>query len=413
MKKSLIALAVTAATGSAFAQSTTTIYGVIDTGYRSVTAGDNKYNGAANGSNMSNRLGFKGTEDIGGIKAGFDMEGDLVPSDGTASGFKFLRKSTVGLTSGFGELRIGRDYTPTFRVYNVIDVFGYVGVGSAGNILGSHVIAEQLDSGNAIGAQAAQDITGTFTTPDRGTERRTDESGLRASGLTTPRYTFADPNTVRANNSFAYYSPVMNGFSANVMYAPGTNSYNLKKVGEMLGGGVTYAQGPISAAVATQTTKGGTAAAAASFAASSTTANTAITATLGTDDQKWTTNFGAASYDFGVAKAALGYRTDQLDVPGGELKTKATFASVIAPMGPVTLKGSYITKKGELDGESGSMGTQIAIGAVYDLSKRTALYTTYAKLNNKDGFANTVGSAATSAGGRDARGFDIGVRHSF
>jgi len=59
------------------------------------------------------------------------------------------------------------------------------------------------------------------------------------------------------------------------------------------------------------------------------------------------------------------------------------------------------------------MGTQIAVGAVYDLSKRTALYATYARLNNKDGWANTVGSAATSAGGKDSRGFDLGIRHSF
>jgi predicted porin len=402
MKKSLIALAVISATGSAFAQSSVSIYGVVDTGYRSVTAGDNKYNGAANGSNMSNRLGFKGTEDLGGgMKAGFDMEGDLVPSDGTAGGFRFLRKSTVGLTTGFGEVRLGRDYTPTFRVYNVIDVFGYVGVGSAGNILGSHVSAAGVN-GTTLTAQEQQNETSTFQTADRGTERLSEASGLRAPGLTTARITYADPNTVRANNTFAYYSPVVNGFSANVMYAPGTNTNSLKKVGDMMGGGVNYTQGPISAAIATQTTKGGV------------TASAANVPTNGTDDQKWTTTFAAASYDFGVAKAALGYRTDKLDVPGGDAKTKATFASLIAPMGPVTLKGSYITKKGEVDSDTDrSMGTQIAVGAVYDLSKRTALYATYARLNNKDGFANTVGSAATSAGGKDARGFDLGIRHSF
>jgi predicted porin len=407
-----------AATG-AFAQSTATIYGVVDTGYRNVTSGDNKYSGIQNGGNSSNRLGFKGTEDIeGGMKANFVMEGDLVPNDGTAAGFKFLRQSTVGLTGGFGEVRLGRDYTPTFRVFGMVDPFGYVGVGSAGNIMGSTVVADALGATptGSISGQAAQDQTGTFTTPDRGTERRTDASGLRAPGLVTARVTVSDPNVVRANNSFAYYTPVISGFSANVMYNTGAqNTYSLKNAGVMTAVGLNYANGPLNVAYANQATKGGTTAAAASFAALSATANAAVAATNGTDNQKYTVDFVAATYDMGVAKLGLGYRTDKLSQAGisDSLNTKATIYALTAPMGAVTLKASYITKKADMGGTGVTAGDQFAIGAQYDLSKRTALYGTYAALSNKAGFANTVGGAAASAGGVKSSGFDIGVRHSF
>ena len=78
--------------------------------------------------------------------------------------------------------------------------------------------------------------------------------------------------------------------------------------------------------------------------------------------------------------------------------------------------GHSLTKKAELtDMTDGSVkaGNQFALGAVYDLSKRTAVYATYAQIKNEAGFANSVGSAAASAGGVKSTGYDIGVRHSF
>lgn len=398
---------------------------MVDTGYRNVTSGDNKYSGIQNGGNASNRLGFKGTEDIeGGMKANFVMEGDLTPNDGTAAGFKFLRQSTVGLTGGFGEVRLGRDYTPTFRVFGMVDPFGYVGVGSSGNIMGSTVMAASLGAGTAgapfaFSAQDTKDGASTFTTIDAGTEKNTDTTPstatLRAPGLTTARVTIADPNVVRANNSFAYYTPVMSGFSANVMYTTGAqNTYSLKNVGVMTAVGLNYTNGPLNVAYANQATKGG----ASASAGSSTT-----TRTVGTDSMTYTVDFVAATYDLGMAKLGLGYRTDKLAQAGFPItgNTKSTIYALTAPMGAVTLKASYITKKVGLDATingisaSGSMnaGDQFAIGAQYDLSKRTALYGTYAQLSNKAGFANSVGGAAASAGGVKSSGFDIGVRHSF
>ena len=75
MKKSLIALAVLAASGAAMAQSSVTLFGIIDTnvGYVDNTnaAGDSKY-GIGTSGNATSRLGFRGVEDLGGgLKAGF------------------------------------------------------------------------------------------------------------------------------------------------------------------------------------------------------------------------------------------------------------------------------------------------------------------------------------------------------
>jgi len=391
MKKSLIALATLAATAS-FAQSTVTLYGVVDTGYRSVTSGDNKFGGMANGSNASNRLGFKGTEDLGaGLKANFVMEGDLAPNDGTNAGFKFLRQSTIGLAGNFGEVRLGRDYTPAFRVFGIVDPFGTVGVGSAGNILWSTVVDTTGIDAAAIPAD------GTFTTKGAAVAAA---GATGPAATTTARLTVADPSVVRANNTFAYYSPNFSGFSGSLMVSTGVqNTYSLKKAGDMTGLSLNYAIGSLTVAYANQVTKGGT---------------TQTATVTGTDNQKFTTDFLAGSYDFGVAKAGLGYRAEKLSFGAGDdIKSKAMIYSVSAPMGAVTLKASYITKKVDVGDGSEKAGNQFAVGAVYDLSKRTALYTTYSQLKNEAGFANNVGSAAASAGGVKSKGFDIGVRHSF
>lgn len=104
MKKSLIALAVLAASGAAMAQSSVTIYGVADVVLHKDKGVDAKLtNGGVSGS----RLGFMGSEDLGGgLKATFKLEQGVDLTDGSAVGFS--RETTVGLAGGFGAVRIGR-----------------------------------------------------------------------------------------------------------------------------------------------------------------------------------------------------------------------------------------------------------------------------------------------------------------
>jgi predicted porin len=117
MKKSLIALAVLAASGAAMAQSSVTLYGHADVNYQ---WGNNKaFNGTKwsqqSGGAGGSRIGFRGVEDLGnGLKAGFVIEGGFDVSEGTSddsSSSLGNRQSFVSLSGGFGEARFGKQYT--------------------------------------------------------------------------------------------------------------------------------------------------------------------------------------------------------------------------------------------------------------------------------------------------------------
>ena len=125
MKKSLIALAVLAAAGTSFAQSTVTIYGKLDQGFTRAIGAENFKLGQASGS----RLGFRGTEDLGGgLKANFQIEHRFTPDNGAAAATFWQGRSIVGLSGGFGQIDLGRDYTAAFWTMLGADVFGWDGV---------------------------------------------------------------------------------------------------------------------------------------------------------------------------------------------------------------------------------------------------------------------------------------------
>ncbi|MBV9890577.1 MAG: porin, partial [Rhizobacter sp.] len=150
MKKSLLALAVLGAyAGVASAQSSVTLYGTVDLNGRyvkqDVTGGsDHRWSMGRDGINSS-QLGFRGIEDLGGgLKAGFLLlssvgadSGDIGGGQsGGGSGKFWSRRATVSLFSNAGELRLGRDYTPTFWNNTIFDAFGTNGLGdSTGGIL--------------------------------------------------------------------------------------------------------------------------------------------------------------------------------------------------------------------------------------------------------------------------------------
>ena len=96
MKKTLVAVAALTAAAGAFAQSTVTLFGVLDTSVAHISSGNSKVTGLASGGVSSSRLGFRGTEDLGGgLAAGFWLEGGLAVDNGNSSGYAFERRSTV------------------------------------------------------------------------------------------------------------------------------------------------------------------------------------------------------------------------------------------------------------------------------------------------------------------------------
>src|SRR5512137_1852988 len=164
MKKSALALAVLGAfAGAASAQSSVTLFGVVDVNMRYVNNDSTAYSLSQDGM-ASSRLGFRGVEDLGGgMKASFWLEGALGPDTGTGTssygsgsttgpgGLMFRRRSTVSLSNQWGELRLGRDYTPTFWNWTVFDPFGTNGVGAATNLVLGAELASQTSGGDAFG----------------------------------------------------------------------------------------------------------------------------------------------------------------------------------------------------------------------------------------------------------------------
>ncbi len=201
MKKSLIALAVlAAASGAAMAQSSVTLFGIVDTsvGYinKANANGDSVY-GLSTSGNATSRLGFRGTEDLGGgLKAGFWLEGEIFGDNGNANGFNFQRRSTISLMGNFGEVRLGRDLTPTYIKASSYDVFGQTGIG-------------QFKGWSNWNGSAV-----------------------------------ADANDIRASNQVAYYTPNFSGFTGGVGYA--FDEQTVGKAGRYAGAFGAYDNGPLS-----------------------------------------------------------------------------------------------------------------------------------------------------------------------
>jgi len=144
MKKSLLALAALGAfAGVAHAQSSVTLYGIVDVGINMNTnsGGYHKYD-MSSGVMQGSRFGLRGTEDLGGgLKALFVLENGFDVTNGKLGqgGLMFGRQAYVGLSSQFGTVTLGRQYD------SVVD---YVGPFEAGDQWGGYIAAHPGDIDN-------------------------------------------------------------------------------------------------------------------------------------------------------------------------------------------------------------------------------------------------------------------------
>ena len=348
MKKSLVALAALALVGVASAQSSVTLFGVVDATVAFGNGSIANRTQLTNSGYNSSRLGFRGTEDLGGgLNASFWLEAGLNNDNGSGAntntnnqvtgatgggGLTFNRRSTVSLAGAFGEVRLGRDYTPQFWNQTVFDPFGTNGVGTT----------QTLNSG--LGGTTA----------------------------------------VRASNSIGYFLPAMGGIYGQAQLYMGENLKNgaaTERDGNGAAMRVGYAAGPINAAFAYSETK---------FAAGNIKS----------------TNVGA-SYDLGVAKLAGLYTRDNNSITADG---KGYLLGVNAPMGAGEIRAAYSTYK--IDSANDPKTNKLALGYVHNMSKRTALYTTVARVSNRGGAAQALNGASTAVNS-NSTGLDIGVRHSF
>ena len=357
MKKSLIALAVLAAAGTASAQSSVTLFGIVDATLQRVSNNSGpSVTRLTNSGYNSSRLGFRGVEDLGGgMSASFWLEAGVQNDNGEGAdtntnnqasgqgayvagrqGLTFNRRSTVSLAGGWGELRLGRDYTPQFWNLTVFDPFGTNGAGTTQTL-------------NSI-------ITGV--------------------------------TAVRASNTIGYFLPGnLGGFYGQFQHYRGENASGAATSSDGNGNGIRvgFANGPFNVALATSKTD---------YAA-------------GDVEQS---NIGG-QWDFGVAQLMGQYSWDK----NAAVKGKGWLIGGLFPIGAGQIRAAYSEYKVDLGAGADPKARKFAIGYVHNLSKRTAVYTTYARVQNKDGSAASAVPGAAGAPGINAssNGFDLGIRHSF
>lgn len=200
MKKTFLMAAAVAASGVAWAQSSVTIYGTADAFVSNAKSGSKSVTSMGDGGESASRVGFRGTEDLGGgNKVGFVLESGLLLKNGQGTtpgpGMAWTRQSFLNVSGRWGSLEMGRMYTPMFLSVYANEPFNLNSVFSPLNVL------------YTIDAQA----------------------GLSA---------FAP----RSNNMFRYNLPAGNPLRGSIAWAPGDTTGNTVKRSDFWGGNLSWRQ---------------------------------------------------------------------------------------------------------------------------------------------------------------------------
>jgi len=365
MKKTLLAAALLAGfAGAAQAETSVTLYGIIDTGigYNKIDAPGYEHSsvGMVNGLQSGSRWGLRGTEDLGdGLRAVFTLESGFDSSTGNqAQGDAnndrlFGRQATIGLASdSWGQLDFGRQTNISSKYFASIDPFG-AGFNQA-NI--------------GVGISAA--------------------------------------NTYRIDNMVLYQTPSFSGFQAGLGYsfsANGSSNFETADNVRAITAGLRYANGPLNVALTFDQLKN----------------------VHSLDDDATPRQYAiGGSYDFEVVKLALAYaRTEdgwfQSSNPRGaaapysfgnrvfadDFRANSYMVGLTAPIGGASsLFGSWQMvdpKNDNLTGDDEKMNV-FSLGYTYDLSKRTNLYAVGSYAKN---YAFVDDAKSTMLG--------VGIRHRF
>ena len=344
-----------------------TVFGVADAAAEMSSAGRGSTYRVISGGNLGSRLGFRGTEDLGGgLSAVFRIEQGILLDDGTLAqgGRAWGREASVGLASNaWGTALLGRLPTPYYSVHASVDAFSWMGSGGLPAVARSETASRPL-----LPLQVA----------------------------------------ARADNALGYTSPTLGGFQVRVLGALGEGSTTL---GRAYGASVRYAAGPVVAVLGSMRQNGaGNAngnlqavvvggsfdfAAAQVFAGFTDEKNSCTTCTGGLARVS-----GSTVTEFRLLN--LGVR-----VPFGG-------ATAIAQAVRLSDRSVYAAPPGDRD------ATWFAVGGEYSMSKRTMLYGSVGTITNKNGSLYALGSGtaaqpanAVGTGNPRATTAQLGIRHVF
>jgi predicted porin len=365
MHKSIITACCAFGAGAVCAQSSVTLWGVVDTALAYGSGSVSHRTHLTSSGLNSSQLGFRGIEELGGAtRAGFWLEAGLTGDDGQGAGtssnnqvsgataapagtqgLTFNRRSTVSVGSSWGELRAGRDYGPQYWNRTFYDPFSNLGVGASQSFTSMMALAPAGGRGPAV--RVSNSVSYLWG------------HGFNALGITGGSGLHAQATYFLGENaSGAATSSDGRGWGARIGYNAGALTV------AAAAGNTEYATGDFRQAI------------------------------LG------------GSFDFGWARLMAHYADDKF----GSTSAKGYLVGGLVTVGPGQVRLSYSHYETDAAGkpESG----KVAMGYVHWLSKRTALYGTYATVKNSGGASQALNGSSTAANS-SSRGFDLGVRHVF
>ncbi|CAM3690389.1 porin [Polynucleobacter arcticus] len=404
MKKSLLAVAAIGAFASAAqAQSSVTVYGILDVGYiggnvRGTTgSGPSKgtYSNIGSSAESTSRLGFRGTEDLGGgMSAFFTLETGIQPTNATASTFN-NRQTFVGLKDNkIGAISFGTQYTP---IHSAVAV---TSANQQNNMVGDAIypIAPANNGNQGVGQFASTSNTDSYT-------------------IRTANMVKLQSNNVAGFVGTAFYTANNQDTTVRSSTSGGNNNQN----GWGVGVNYTWQKLLVTANYQSLNSRQTATGTVTTFAPATASTNTGTTSTLnaagiwsnatGGSNVRDNQMYFAATYDFGILKAYGQYinrkATSQL--------TSNDYLSRTAQQIGVR---SFITPKIEGWASAGtgrydSFGpanptvnfTAYQLGANYWLSKRTNLYTIFGSTQQSSASGNQPSIGANN--------YAAGVRHTF
>ena len=351
MKKAILAAATLVVCGASWAQSSVTLYGTADAFVANMRSGSKSVTGMADGGEAASRIGFRGTEDLGGgNKVGFVFESGLLLKNGQGTtpgpGMAWTRQSFLNVSGGWGSLEMGRMYTPMFLSIHANEPFGLNSVFSPLNVL------------YTVDAQAG----GSSFAP-------------------------------RSNNMIRYNLPAGNALRGSIAYAPGDTTTNTVKRSELWGGNLSWRKDGLYLAYAIQRFRQG--------------AEQPIAAPLG-----HTTNHAlSAGYSWASFRLTANYAYTQHSTVGVPASQVLALGGSYAISPVSTLIAEAVHRK--VNGSSRAQDV-LTVGYDYGLSKRSVLYGRFLYLRNRaDASVAIAGSPVAPNSGDNVRVFAVGFRHNF
>jgi predicted porin len=335
------------------AQSGVKIYGVADAGIVFERGGDAGNNATlSSGIASGSRLGFKGTEDLGGgLSANFVIESGVAMDSGAAGqgGLAFGRQSFVALNGAFGSLSAGRQYSPYYKALRDV--------------------ADPFDDGLA---------------------------GQAANLMVANR---------RMDNSLRYATPKLGGWSGELAYGAGEVAGDSTRK-RALSGTLNYAQGPLTVALAHYRREDAGASQHARhtlLAARYTLGAYQLHAAYADNRGMGTVGGGATLLSSSAAGASVSGGT--VGQPG--VASRDLVLGLCATFGPHRFAGSVVQHQDRSLAKQDAR--QFGVAYLYGLSRQTDLYAAYGRIDNRNGATFTVGNATDDGKGR--RAINLGLRH--